>query len=64
VLKEYREYFYGLYSSIVPTVDRLGRQFKKQKEVLKVHNKNNLKVLRKQDSEKAYYDIENSREKN
>lgn len=60
-------YSYDLYSSIDLTVDKLEEQIKKQKEVSKVHRKDNLKVSRnkKYNIEKMSFcnDIENSKEK-
>lgn len=60
-------YSYDLYSSIDLTVDKLEKQIKKQKEVSKVHRKDNLKVSRnkKYNIEKMSFcnDIENSKEK-
>ncbi|MDR2665911.1 MAG: ribosome-associated translation inhibitor RaiA [Endomicrobium sp.] len=60
-------YSYDLYSSIDLTVDKLEKQIKKQKEVSKVHRKNNLKVSRNKkyniEEVSSCNDIENSREK-
>jgi len=60
-------YSYDLYTSIDLTLDKLKKQLRKQKEVLKIHRKDNLKVLRdkKRSIEEMFsrFDIENSKEK-